>query len=193
MRLAVARTAPPMLGLAVCLGVLLSACGGSLDPGPLPTATSQSPVAVSPSSAPTTTPSTTPTATPSICSSPATSATYQLPGARVLAGNLQVKDETLGTGKTAKVGDKISVNYTGSLTDGTVFDKSTADNGGKPISFTLSSSNVIPGWVEGIAGMRVGGTRELVIPAALGYGCPANHTIPADSTLIFTVQLVGVS
>ncbi|HVB14263.1 MAG TPA: FKBP-type peptidyl-prolyl cis-trans isomerase [Candidatus Dormibacteraeota bacterium] len=114
-------------------------------------------------------------------------------GAKVLAGNLQIKDQTVGTGKTAKVGDKINVNYTGTLPDGTVFDSSSKDNSGKPISFTLSDSNVIAGWVEGIAGMKVGGTRELVIPAALGYKCQAQGSIPADSTLIFTVQLVGVS
>ncbi|MGH7642489.1 MAG: FKBP-type peptidyl-prolyl cis-trans isomerase, partial [Candidatus Dormibacteria bacterium] len=117
---------------------------------------------------------------------------YQLAGARQLAGKLQVKDTTIGTGATAKSGDKIKVSYTGTLADGTVFDSSAKDNNGKPVSFTLSAGKVIAGWVEGIPGMKVGGTRELVIPAALGYACTAEGSIPADSTLIFSVQLVGV-
>jgi FKBP-type peptidyl-prolyl cis-trans isomerase len=104
-----------------------------------------------------------------------------------------VKDEVLGTGKEAKTGDTVKVDYTGSLPDGTVFDKSSADNSGKPVSLTLAAGKVIEGFVEGLNDMRVGGTRELVIPAALAYGCEAVSSIPANSTLIFTVNLVSVS
>lgn len=169
------------------LALSLSACGGSLDPGvtaPTP-APSPSVVAASPS------PSASSSA--SACVNPATTSTYQLAGSRVLAGDLQVKDEVIGTGAKAKTGDTIKVDYTGSLPDGTVFDSSSADNGGKPVSLTLAAGKVIEGWVEGINDMRVGGTRELVIPAALGYGCEKVSTIPANSTLIFTVKLVSVS
>ncbi|HUY24488.1 MAG TPA: FKBP-type peptidyl-prolyl cis-trans isomerase [Candidatus Saccharimonadales bacterium] len=171
------------LGLALAL----SACGGSLDsgvtaPSPAPT---PSVVAASPS------PSA--SASASTCVNPDTTATYQLAGSRVLAGNLQVKDQVLGTGKQARTGDTVKIDYTGSLPDGTVFDKSANDNGGKPVSLTLAAGKVIEGFVEGLNDMRVGGTRELVIPAALGYGCQAVSSIPANSTLIFTVKLVSVS
>jgi len=98
----------------------------------------------------------------------------------------------VGTGKQAKSGDTVKVDYTGSLADGTVFDRSSADNSGKPVSLTLGAGKVIEGFVEGLNDMRVGGTRQLVIPAALGYGCQAVSTIPANSTLIFTVKLVSV-
>ncbi|MGP8250023.1 MAG: FKBP-type peptidyl-prolyl cis-trans isomerase [Candidatus Dormibacteria bacterium] len=174
---------------ALSLALLLSACGGSLDsgvsgPSPQP---SPSAVAASPSA------SASASASASTCVNPDTTATYQLAGAHVLAGDLQVKDEVVGTGSEAKGGDTIKVDYTGTLPDGTVFDSSSADNAGKPVSLTLAAGKVIEGFVEGINGMRVGGTTELVIPAALGYGCEAVSTIPANSTLIFTVKLVGVS
>jgi FKBP-type peptidyl-prolyl cis-trans isomerase len=182
--------------IGVCLGtfslaLLLSACGGSLDsgvsaPSPQPT---PSAVAASPSASA----SASPSASASTCVNPDTTATYQLAGSRVLAGDLQVKDQVIGTGAKAKGGDSIKVDYTGTLPDGTVFDSSSADNDGKPVSLTLAAGKVIEGFVEGINGMRVGGTRELVIPAALGYGCEAVSTIPANSTLIFTVKLVSVS
>jgi FKBP-type peptidyl-prolyl cis-trans isomerase len=104
-----------------------------------------------------------------------------------------VKDDVVGTGKQAKTGDTVKVDYTGSLPDGTVFDSSSADNDGKAVSLTLEAGKVIEGFVEGLNNMRVGGTRELVIPAALGYGCEAVSSIPANSTLIFKVKLVAVS
>ncbi|MGH7639552.1 MAG: FKBP-type peptidyl-prolyl cis-trans isomerase [Candidatus Dormibacteria bacterium] len=167
---------------ALALAILLAGCGGSLDTGPLP----------SPSGSPKPTATASASASPSGCTSPAAQATYQLPGATVLSGGVEIKDEIAGTGAAAKEGQKVKVNYTGSLPDGTVFDDSKNDNGGQPISFTLTPTQVIPGWVEGITGMRVGGTREIVIPAALGYGCRAVGKIPADSTLLFKVQLVGI-
>ncbi len=189
-----------MLGVARAFGaaaagavavLVLVGCGASLDSGvPSPTPT-QSPAAVlSPL------PSPTPGASPSAaaCVTPSSVAGYQLPGARTLAGNLQVKDLVPGGGAKVKVGDTIRVSYVGSLRDGTVFDSSAHDNQGKPISFHLApGGGLIQGWVEGIPGMRVGGTRELVIPAALAYGCTSpSSSIPADSTLIFKVKLVGI-
>jgi FKBP-type peptidyl-prolyl cis-trans isomerase FkpA len=180
------------VGLAAAgavLALLLSGCGASLDSGvvaPSPTRQPSSIAAI---------PSPTPTPSPSApaCVSPSTQATYQLAGAHVLPGNLQVKDQGIGTGAKAKAGSTIKVSYTGALPDGTVFDSSSAHNKGQPISLTLAAGKVIAGWVEGIPGMRVGGTRKLVIPAALGYGCQSAGSIPVNSTLIFTVQLVGVS
>lgn len=182
------RTASALPGLALVL--LLTSCGASFDAGVTPSNSPQTPTQVftSPSASATVSPS--PSA--SACTSPDTSATYTLAGAQTLAGNLQIKDQTVGTGKTVKTGDTVKVTYTGTLPDGTVFDSSSKDNKGKPVSFTLAAGKVIQGWVEGIPGMRVGGTRELVIPAALAYGCTATGSIPANTTLIFTVKLTAV-
>jgi FKBP-type peptidyl-prolyl cis-trans isomerase len=82
------------------------------------------------------------------------------------------------------------VNYTGWLEDGTKFDSSI--DRGQTFDFTIGAGNVIVGWDEGVAGMRVNGARLLVIPPSLGYGSTANNSIPANSTLIFEVQLVAI-
>jgi FKBP-type peptidyl-prolyl cis-trans isomerase FkpA len=108
------------------------------------------------------------------------------------ASGLQYEDLQVGTGATAKVGDSVSVNYTGWLTDGTKFDSSLDRN--MPFDFTLGQGGVIAGWDEGVQGMQVGGTRLLVIPPALGYGANGYPpTIPANATLIFEVQLVSIN
>ncbi len=105
---------------------------------------------------------------------------------------LQITDEVVGTGAVAAAGDTVTVNYVGSLTDGTVFDAS-ANHGTTGFTFTLGAGQVIKGWDEGIVGMKVGGTRKLVIPAALAYGNQAvGNVIPANSTLVFTVELLKV-
>lgn len=104
---------------------------------------------------------------------------------------LEMQDVTVGTGAEAVAGKTVTVNYTGKLTDGTVFDSS-LNPGRTPFSFTLGAGQVIQGWDMGVAGMKVGGTRILVIPASLGYGAQANGPIPANSTLIFEVQLLSV-
>lgn len=106
------------------------------------------------------------------------------------ASGLQYEDLQVGTGATAKTGDTVTVNYTGWLTDGTKFDSSI--DRGKTFDFTIGAGNVIVGWDEGVPGMKVGGTRLLVIPPTLGYGSSAQGTIPANSTLIFEVQLVAI-
>lgn len=107
------------------------------------------------------------------------------------ASGLVYEDLQVGDGPTAKTGDTVSVHYTGWLEDGTQFDSSI--NRGQPIEFVLGTGRVIPGWDEGLQGMNVNGTRLLVIPPDLGYGAAGSPpTIPANSTLIFEVQLVSI-
>lgn len=93
-------------------------------------------------------------------------------------------------GVQAEAGKTVDVHYSGFLTDGTMFDSSVER--GQPISFPLGTGRVIKGWDEGIALMRVGEKAKLIIPAELGYGSRATGPIPANSTLIFDVELVGV-
>lgn len=99
-------------------------------------------------------------------------------------------DTIVGTGREAKVGDTVFVHYTGRLTDGTVFDSSIPRN--EAFSFQLGLGHVIQGWEIGIQGMKVGGKRTLTIPPELGYGAQAVGSIPANSTLIFDVELLDV-
>lgn len=103
---------------------------------------------------------------------------------------LQKTDEVVGTGAEATPGKTVTVNYLGTLTDGTKFDSSYDRS--QPFSFTLGGGQVIKGWDEGVAGMKVGGKRKLVIPPSLGYGSQAVSTIPANSTLVFEVELLDV-
>jgi len=105
---------------------------------------------------------------------------------------LQIADEVVGTGAIAAAGDNVTVNYVGSLTNGTVFDAS-ANHGTSGFTFTLGAGQVIKGWDSGIIGMKEGGKRKLVIPASLAYGDQAvGNVIPANSTLIFEVELLKV-
>ncbi len=105
---------------------------------------------------------------------------------------LQISDAVVGTGDVAEAGDTVTVNYVGSLTNGTVFDAS-ANRGAAGFTFKLGVGQVIQGWDQGVAGMKVGGKRRLVIPPALAYGDQAvGGVIPAGSTLIFEVELLSV-
>jgi FKBP-type peptidyl-prolyl cis-trans isomerase len=103
---------------------------------------------------------------------------------------LQKTDEVVGTGAEAVTGKNVTVNYIGTLTNGTKFDSSFDRN--QPFSFQLGGGQVIKGWDQGVVGMKVGGKRKLVIPPSLGYGNQANSSIPANSTLIFEITLVSV-
>ena len=104
---------------------------------------------------------------------------------------LVIEDLTVGTGQTAAAGQKVKVHYTGWLTDGKKFDSSKDRN--DPFEFGLGGGQVIRGWDEGVQGMKVGGKRLLVIPAALGYGARgAGGVIPPNATLLFEVDLLGV-
>ena len=116
--------------------------------------------------------------------------TYQ-----TLASGLQIEDVTTGSGAEATSGAHVVVHYTGWLyTDGAAgrkFDSS--KDRGDPFSFPLGAGHVIRGWDEGVAGMKVGGTRRLIIPPQLGYGARgAGGVIPPNATLLFEVELLGV-
>lgn len=105
---------------------------------------------------------------------------------------LEVKDLVVGTGQEAKAGDKVTVNYVGVLyKGGKEFDASWKRN--EPFTFTLGQGQVIKGWDQGVAGMKVNGRRELVIPAELAYGPKGSGTIPPNAPLIFVVDLLGIS
>lgn len=107
------------------------------------------------------------------------------------ASGLQIEEVTEGTGAEARAGTQVQVHYTGWLTDGKKFDSS--KDRGQPFSFKLGGGQVIKGWDEGVAGMKVGGTRKLTIPPELGYGARgAGGVIPPGATLIFEVDLLGV-
>jgi FKBP-type peptidyl-prolyl cis-trans isomerase len=109
----------------------------------------------------------------------------------VTPSGLKYVDQKVGAGAEAKSGDVVSVHYTGWLENGTKFDSSRDRN--EPFRFKLGASQVIKGWDEGVAGMKVGGKRRLTIPAELGYGKRgAGGVIPPDATLVFEVELLGI-
>ena len=107
------------------------------------------------------------------------------------SASLGIVDTTVGTGRVAKAGDKAVVHYTGTLTDGTVFDSSRTR--GQPFEFEIGAGRVIKGWEQGIPGMKIGGRRKLTIPPDLAYGPRGmGSTIPPNSTLVFDVELVDL-
>ena len=114
---------------------------------------------------------------------------------QTLPSGLQYDDIAPGTGATAQSGAQVKVHYTGWLwkdgATGAKFDSS--KDRGQPFSFALGAGQVIRGWDEGVAGMKVGGTRQLLIPPELGYGARgAGGVIPPNATLLFEVELLGV-
>ncbi|MBT3300260.1 MAG: FKBP-type peptidyl-prolyl cis-trans isomerase [Candidatus Marinimicrobia bacterium] len=110
----------------------------------------------------------------------------------IVTDTLIIEDIVVGEGAEAESFDKVTVDYTGKLSDGTVFDSS-KNPGREPFVFTVGVSMVIKGWDEGVPGMKVGGTRKLTIPPDMGYGSQgAGGVIPPNATLIFDIELLKV-
>lgn len=138
----------------------------------------------SPVTSATMTPEATPSATAVVTGTASAEITTTMEG-------LKIEDQKVGTGALAIAGKRITVNYSGTLTDGTKFDSSY--DRGTPFVFNLGAGEVIQGWDQGFAGMKVGGKRKLTIPPELGYGASGiGGVIPPNATLIFDVELLGV-
>jgi peptidylprolyl isomerase len=120
------------------------------------------------------------------------SLTGQRAGAEVTTpSGLKYTDTVVGTGPSPRPGQTAVVHYTGTLTDGTKFDSSL--DKGQPYEFPLGRGTVIRGWDEGVATMKVGGKRHLIVPPALGYGAMGRPpAIPGGATLVFDIELLGV-
>jgi peptidylprolyl isomerase len=177
------------------LGAAVAGCGTSKAPGvvlaPSGGATTES--ATSTSSTTTTSAATTTTASvPTPTSGPLSKEPTIAKPTGKAPTTLVKKDLVTGTGATAAAGDTVTVNYVGALySNGKVFDSSWSRK--QTFTTSLSTGSVIQGWVEGVPGMKVGGRRQLIIPASLAYKGRKYGEIPAHSTLIFDIDLLKVS
>jgi peptidylprolyl isomerase len=185
----------PLTLAAIAVGVAVAGCGGS---GSTAAGVATAPSAGSTQGAITTVPSnssTTSTTSSASVPTPKSGPLSTEPKVPATKGAppkaLKTKNLITGTGATAKPGSTVTVNYVGALyNNGKIFDASW--NHKQTFTTPLAASSVIPGWVPGIAGMRVGGRRELIIPPSLAYGSTAQSGIPANSTLVFVVDLLKV-
>jgi peptidylprolyl isomerase len=159
-----------MLTIAVCAGLLVAGCGGSSDSSSESSAT------------------TTGAAAEDTSKKPVVSVPKGAP-----PKELEVKELVPGDGAEAKSGDEVSVQYVGvNYKNGEEFDSSWSRN--EPFTFTLGAGEVIPGWDQGVAGMKVGGRRELIIPPELAYGeAGAPPAIGPNETLVFVIDLLEVN
>jgi peptidylprolyl isomerase len=176
------------ISLIIALATCLSACGSS--------STTAAGVQLAPSGGATADSATPTTTTTSTSTTPLPAALKTKPPVVVPTGpapkKLVIEDLIKGTGPVATATSTVSVQYVGVLyKGGKQFDASWNDGSGQPVSFPLSG--VIQGWQQGIPGMRVGGRRELIIPPSLAYKNQARAKIPANSTLVFVIDLHGVS
>lgn len=119
----------------------------------------------------------------------ATSLNVNLQASTKTASGLYFRDLVVGGGAALAAGKQVGVYYVGSLANGSTFDSRQAP--ATPFSFNLGAGQVIRGWDEGVVGMKIGGQRQLIIPAALAYGAQANGPIPANSVLVFVVTAVS--
>ncbi len=159
-----------LLLAALMMVAFAAACGGD-DATPTKSAT------VAPTAS--TTPTGNPNGVPTVSANAVTTAT-----------GLRYEDTQAGPGASPNAGDCLEMHYTGWLQDGTEFDSS---RGGDPFHFELGARRVIAGWDEGVASMKVGGQRILVIPPALGYGADGSPpVIPGNALLVFEVELVAI-
>jgi peptidylprolyl isomerase len=182
------RKTTTITSAVIALAAALAGCGSSTAPG----------VQLAPSSGATadTTAVASATTSTSTSSTPLPAALQTKPKVAPPSGappkTLVVKDLIKGTGPAATASSTVNVQYVGVVyKGGKQFDASWNDGSGQPVSLPLSG--VIKGWQQGIPGMKVGGRRELIIPPSLGYGPTAKAKIPANSTLVFVIDLHGVS
>jgi len=171
------RTWLPLGAMALAGAAILAACGGddSATITPVPTSTKGA----------------APTSTKAAAVSPAatTKGPIKLENPTVTASGLQYTDQVVGTGASPRMDQQVTVHYTGKLaSNGTVFDSSVQR--GQPAKFGMNG--VIKGFSEGLSTMKVGGKRTVFIPSALGYGSSANGPIPANSDLIFEIELIAI-
>jgi len=118
--------------------------------------------------------------------------TFSIMGSAAMADELKIEVMQEGNGDVAEHGQRVTVHYEGRLTDNTVFDASRPR--GQPYSFYIGAGQVIQGWEQGVAGMKIGEIRRLIIPAELGYGAAgAGGVIPPNATLVFDIELLAVS
>jgi peptidylprolyl isomerase len=186
------------ISVIVALAASLSACGGStkaagVQLAPSNGATADSSTAALPTTSASSSTSTTATST---STTPLPAALKTKPPVVVPTGpapkKLVIQDLIKGTGPAATAASTVTVQYVGVLyKGGKQFDASWNDGSGQPVSFPLSG--VIQGWQQGIPGMKVGGRRELIIPPSLAYKNRAQAKIPANSTLVFVIDLHGVA
>jgi FKBP-type peptidyl-prolyl cis-trans isomerase len=166
--------------LVLVVALALARCAPAPAPVVAPTTTNPGPAAKPVASA------ATPPATPTASVAPHAAAPPSDDG------QLQVTVVSPGSGPEAKAGDVLEVNYVGTFPDGTEFDSSTRP-GRRPFRFTLGQGLVIKGWEQGLAGMKAGGSRRLVIPPSLAYGARARAGVPANSTLVFEIELLAIN